>query len=710
MEIRKEPSLSKPSATERLDSWKEIAAYLKRDESTVRRWEKEGLPVHRHVHRTKAAVYAYKGEIDFWWSDGRAKLEVAEATAKLARQRFVAVALIAALLLVAGASFIYFRPTPALTESDYILVTDFENATGDAVFDGTLKQALAIKLAESPFLSIVPDQRVRETLQQMQRSPDEPVRGAIAREVCQRRRVKALVEGAIAALGSTYVITLNVINCPTGEVLAREQLDASRKERVLGALGEATSRLRRKLGESLASVRQYDTPLEEATTPSLEALKAYSLGMRQNSNDSIPFFERAIELDPDFAMAYAGLGDAYFVIGEAFKAYDYRRKAYKLRGRATERERLFLTWLGESAEGNMYKNWRNAEIWKQHYPRDSGPWVLSAERYSNTGEYEKALEAAQQATRLQPDAYAFELLAIAYRGLSRFGEAKAALERQLEVFPHALEAYNGLYEIAFAMDDTAALQQASARVRGTPVEAASLALQSSAAGFAGELRKARELSFRAVRLAQTQGRQQWAARVLTEQALMEAEFGHSTEARKQARAALALFPSLSLAGLPLARAGDLKHAQSLVEDIVRRLPPTDTWHHEFVLPTLTAAIELHRQNGAKAIESLERFRQYEMSKRVVRFYVPYLRGQAYLQTGAGREAAAEFEKILRNRGVAPLSPFYPLAYLGLGRASALVGDREATRQAYEAFFAAWKDADPDIPVLHEARAEYDRLN
>ncbi len=507
---------SEPSRSEQLDSWKEIAAYLKRDESTVRRWEKEGLPVHRHLHKKKATVYAYKPEIDVWWKDGCARLESREAAAAgrppslawwgeagLVRKGGVAVAVVVVALLVVAAWFFYFRPAPALTGSDYVLLADFENTTGDPVFDGTLKQALAVKLGESPFLNIVPEARVRETLQLMQRSPDEPVTGAIAREVCQRQGVKALLEGSIAPLGTHYVINLNVQNCQSGEVLARDQVEATRKEDVLSALGQASSRLREELGESLASIQKYDTPITQATTGSLEALKALGQGDAERAKGgdlpAISFYKRALELDPNFALPHARLGAVFANLGEWELAREYRTKAFALRERVSEPERLYIStgyygWVTGEIEKAIEIN----EMWTRVYPRFATPYNNLGVHYFQLGQYEKALEAFQEGLRRNPRAevrYEVALLenvAAAYLFLNRFEEARAQLERtRVQGFDSAdLRLF--LYWVAFVQGDKEAMRRQVEWARGKLAEPRMWRFEALAAGFAGKAQEARE--------------------------------------------------------------------------------------------------------------------------------------------------------------------------------------------------------------------------
>ncbi|MFB3154675.1 MAG: tetratricopeptide repeat protein, partial [Candidatus Acidiferrales bacterium] len=627
----------------------------------------------------------------------------------------VVVALTTVALLVAAAVFWQFRSAQALTESDHILLTDFINTTGDSVFDQTLKRALALKLQESPFLNVVPEQRVQETLRLMNRSPDERVTGAIAQEVCQRQGVKAMMTGEIASLGSQYVISLEAVNCQTGDLLAGEQVEVGSKEEILEALGKATSNMRRKLGESLSSIQQLDTPLEQATTQSLEALKGFSLGDAQRTRgkeaESIPFYKRAIEMDSNFALAYARLGTVYGNLLETERGTEYQKKAFELRDRVSERERLYISaHYYNSVTGEIEKANETYELWKQTYPRDALPYNNLAVNYGvMMGQWEKALAEAQEALRLDPnDPRHYSNTAWGFLALNRVEEAKKILERERTQLGEDVADHPWLfYQLAFFQGDRAAMRHQVELAAGKQVEPSMLALEGATAAYAGKLKEAREFYRRAVDLALRNKFKEGAASIASWVAVSEAALGNSQQARERASAAIAIADSrgaLESAAVALALAGATRQAQALVGELAERFP-TDTLMNAVSLPNARAAIELQRGNPAKAIELLEAAAPYERRN----LGTIYLRGQAYLRAGVGTEAVAEFQKILEMRGVLPNAFEHVLAHLSLARAYALTGDTAGARRAYQDFLALWKDADPDIPILQEAKAEYAKL-
>ncbi len=619
-----------------------------------------------------------------------------------------------AALVLAGAvlgGVFYFRRAQALTERDTILLADFVNTTGDAVFDGTLKQALAVQLGQSPFLNIFPEERVRETLRFMGHPPDERVTPPVAREICERRGIKAMLTGSISSLGRDYVVALEALNCRTGDSLGREQVEAGSKEEVLRALGKVASNLRRTLGESLSSIEKFDAPIEQATTSSLDALKAFSLGDTEknkgNERESIPFFKRAIELDPNFAMAYARLGVVYSNAGQTGLADEYRKKAYELRDRVSERERLYITAHYYASTGELEKESETYELYERTYPRDATPRNNVALAYNRLGQFQKAAEEAREGMRLEPNlSVLYANLANAYMGLNRFEEAKAIREEQTSRKLDTMGAHTNLYAIAFIRGDTAAMQRELEWAKGKPTEFVMLDWQANAAAFLGQLQKSRELRRRAVEMAQNMNLAEPAANSAAGAATTEASFGNCREAREQATAALAIHrgDTLEPSAFALAWCGDVGKAQALAEEAVKQRP-LDSFLNKVFLPTLRGVIETQRGNSAKATEALQPVVPYENGGLGPR----YVRAQAYLRGRMGQEAAAEFQKILDHRGVGPLDVAYPLAQLGLARANALAGDSAKSRKAYQDFFALWKDADPDIPVLREAKAEYEKL-
>ncbi len=631
----------------------------------------------------------------------------------------------AVLLGALAAGALYWRSTKvhALTEKDSIVLADFVNTTGDAVFDDTLKQALAVKLQESPFLNVVPEQRVRETLRMMSRSPDERLTPQVAREVCQRQSVKAMIAGEIAPLGTNYVITVKASNCQSGDSLAQEQVEATSKERVLSALGEATSKLRAKLGESLGSVQKFDVPIEQATTSSLEALKAYTLGGEQRARgretEALPLFKHAIELDPNFAMAYGTLATAYGNLGQSGLAIEYTAKAFALRDRVSEPEKFYLTsHYYDFVTGEVDKAIETYQLWKQTYPRDWAPWNNLALKYTELGMYDKALPEGLEALRLNPDhSFPYVSTAFPYEALNRFEEAKAVAKKRLAVAPDVPALHFVLYQIAFAQGDSAGMQEQVLWSAGKPSEYLMNRLQAQAAAHTGRLQKARQLYRQSLELAQRQHLVEPAGLTASLEALTEAEFGNAGRARERARAALEMTHSddtCSIAGQALAFSGDFRQAQAAADELNRRFPK-DTLIQSLSIPIIRATAEVERGDSRAAIESLRQVALYEMggggpgAAVTPSYSAIYVRGLAYLRSKQAREAAAEFQKILDHPGVNPVSPLRALAVLGLARSYALAGDTAAARKSYQDFLALWKDADPDIPILREAKAEYAKL-
>ncbi len=618
---------------------------------------------------------------------------------------------IAAVILAAGAGIWYAvrRAPPLITEKDSILLADFENRTGDPAFDGILKQVLELEISQSPYLNILPDQNVRQTLEYMRRRPDEPITKQVGLEICQRNAVKAMLTGSIASLGNRYVLTLEAWNGATGNVLAGATVEAAGKERVLKALDEAAAKIRRKLGESLASIRKFGASIEEATTASLDALKMFALGdeLRRQGKaaESIPFFQRAIELDPQFTLAYGRLGAVYANLDEDVLAKQYLEKAFQLRERTSEREQLYMAArYYENVSGEAGKTIDNYEIWRNAYPRDWIPVNNLANKYTAIGQYEKAIEIGREAMRLNPDhEFPYETLARAYKRATRYAESKstceAAIARRLERWGiHSI-----LYQIAFAERNTAAMQVQVQWGIGKPTEDETLMDEAWAAASAGRLRDSRELFRRAFAVALKNGFPNNVATAVVSQGSIEAMFHNFAAAKERAAAALALKGAKVSedAALVLARVGDLSQAESLAGGLARQYP-LDTIVNEVSIPRIRAEVEIARGQPAHAIDLLRSAAPFELRD----FSVPYISGAAYLSAGMGTDAAREFEKIVNNQGVDPISPYYPLAHLGLARANALRGDKAVSRREYEEFFALWKDADQDIPILREARSAY----
>jgi serine/threonine protein kinase len=630
----------------------------------------------------------------------------------------------AALIVAFVAGGLYWRShhSAKLTDKDTIVLADFANATGDAVFDESLKRALAVSLQQSPFLSLLSEEQVQQTLRLMSRPANTPLSRDTASEVCQRNGAKAMLAGTISAVGSEYLIALDATNCATGATLAQAGASASNKDKVLQAVGEATSELRAKLGESITSVQKYDRPLNEVTTSSLEALKTYSLGMKaigeQGSVASIPYFKRAIGLDSNFASAYSILAVMYGNIGETALATENAKHAYELRDRVTERERLYLETLETSyVSGDLVKDEEVVELLKHTYPRDSGPYNDASADKMARGDYQGSVADAQHALQIErTEAIGSGNLAQAYTALNRIDAAKAVLDQAVVngVNPTALAGLS--YMLAFLRNDADTMQKQVALVAGNAgLDDNILSEQSDTEAYHGRLKQAREYSRRAAELAQHNGTMEVAAVWVVNEALREAEFGNSAEARRAAASAIQLSRGgryiRCVASLALAQAGDTSQSQSVADKLISEFPQ-DTLVNSYWLPTARAALELNRHNPPKAVETLRGAQGYELGQPppgIGQLRVLYLRGYALLAAGQGKEAAAEFQRILDRPGIALNSPVGPLAHLGLGRAIAVGGEPAKARTAYQDFLTLWKDADPDIPILKQAKAEYAKL-
>ena len=628
----------------------------------------------------------------------------------------LAVALLAGLL--AAFFWEHRRPQPLLASQGIMVVADFTNSTGDPVFDDTLKQAVTIGLQQSPHVRILPEQRIKETLALMGRPAGEPLKQDLAREVCQRSGGAALLTGSISSLGSEYVIGLKVLNCENGEMLALEQAQAPKKEDVLKTLGTMATRLRSTLGESLRSVERFDAPIEQATTPSLDAFKAYTLGMRalyaKSPVAAIPFFNRATELDPNFALAYSLLGTVYGdVLLESELAAENARKAYELRDRVSERERF------KNVTGDLEKAIQTYESWSQTYPEDAGVHNLIGVLYGYSGQYDKAATEILEAIRLFSDAAInYSNLMEDYTALNRLDQAKSvyrqALDRQLEgVFLH-----DDRYAIAFLEGDSEEMKRQVAWAAGKPGEEdILLSADSDTEAFYGHLERSRRLSQRAVDSSKRAGLKETAALWKLNLALREAEFGNSERARQAARTGLSIASTRNartIAALALARAGDLEQAEKMAADLEKQ-NPSNTAITRYWLPTIRAYVAIGQNDGARALQFLEVATPYDLAFPPPQFgeggllYPAYVRGQAYLLLHSGKEAAREFQKLIDHRGIVINSPLGTLAYLGLARAFALEGDSMKARDAYQHLFGLWKDSDSDILLLQQAKMEYAKL-
>jgi tetratricopeptide (TPR) repeat protein len=607
---------------------------------------------------------------------------------------------------------------PVLTERDTILLADFVNTTGESVFDGALRQALAVQLEQSPFLNIFSDSRVRETLRYMGRSPDERLSQSIAREVCERQGIKAMLSGSIAPLGVRYVIDLNAVACQTGDSLAREQIEAANSDEVLRALGTAASRLRERLGESLSSVQKFDAPIVQATTSSLEALKAFSVAeehrIKGTEHESIAFYKHAIELDPNFAIAYSRLGVVYRNLQEPERALEYMKPAMERRTRVTEHEKLYITAHYHGLTGEVDRVIEAYELMKQLHPRDWVPPNNLAFRYTTVGRYERAVAEALEAARLNPNhAFPASNLGFAYMGLNRFDEAKAVFENAIQRKFIDLSYQFGLYEIGFIQNDDAEMARQAKWSEGNPMEHTMLFTRAQAAASRGQVRQAAELFGRAIDVAKRGQLAEAAATIAAAQLLTDAQFGYSS-ARKRALA-MAREPhgrdALLVLVTTLGVAGDAEGTGALAAQLEKRFP-ADTLVRLVWVPAGRAALEVARGNPVKALEILEPAKAYELGRMTRMFgsLIPtYVRADAYERAGRFAEAASEFQKILDHRGVTPVSPVVAQAHVGLARALASAGDREKAVQRYQDFFALWKDADKDVPFLQSAQREYARL-
>jgi tetratricopeptide (TPR) repeat protein/predicted Ser/Thr protein kinase len=612
------------------------------------------------------------------------------------------------------------RPTARLTEKDSIVMAEFANTTGDPVFDETLKQALAVQLEQSPFLNVLSDRKVAQTLRLMGRSPDDRLTSEVGRELCLRAGSKVILTGSIATLGTQYVLGLNAVNCGTGDFIAQEQVQASSKEEVLKALDKAAADLRKKLGESVTSVQKFDLPVEQVTTPSLEALRTYTIAIKtqhqKGDAEAVPLYQRAIEIEPNFAMAYTGLSVAYRNLGEATLAAENAKTAYYLKDRVSERERFRITALYYAhVTGELEKANQTYAMWAQNYPRDSIPHTNLGNDYMWMGQWTRALQENQEALSIEPTIVDYSNLGENYAALDRLDEARSTFDQATARKLEAGILRVWMYYVAFLRKDDAEMQRLLSWGAGKPgAEDQLLAAQADTEGYYGRLSKARDLSRRAADSARYATAKETAGLWMAISALREAEFGNAAVARAEAAEALASTPGRDVhvvAALALARAGDSVQAQKLADNLGHEFP-LNTLFQSYWLPSVYAAIALNSRNPAKALEVLKST-SFDLGApapmQVGSMYPVYLRAQAFLLAGKGKEAAAEFEKIVTHRGVTVNFPTGALAQLGLGRAYALAGDTLKARSMYESLFGAWQRADPDVPLLVQAKSEYAKL-
>ena len=632
-------------------------------------------------------------------------------------QRRIIVPVVAAVIFGLGITMWLLRApkVQALSATDTVVLADFNNTTGDVVFDDTLRQGLNVQLEQSPFLSIISSERMRQTLRLMNQPTDARLTPTIARDLCQRVGSKAYIAGSIASLGHDYVVALQAVNCATGDSLAQEQEEAAGKEKVLRAMSRAATDLRKKLGESLNTVLKFDAPIE-ATTSSLEALKAFSVASKSEEAEAVPSLKRAVVLDPNFASAYAALGIWYSNRGENGLAREAIDKAYALRDKVSEREKYRISGAYYTyVTGEVEKANRTYIEFSQAYPRDSFSRSNLGANYVMLGQYENAVAPILETIRLRPDdGVAYANMMLADLGLNRLDDVKAIYEQAVAHKLDEVYLHQARYLLAFRQGDNAEMEKQVAWGRGKAgIEDTFVSLQSDTEAFFGHLGKSLELSRLAVELAKHAGAKETAALWQVNAALREAEFSNPAAAKRGVKEALALAPGHDikiLAGLALARVGDESAAEKLAAQLEKN-DPSSTVLMNYWLPVIRSAIQLRISNPARAVSFLEVAAPYELGNPSPfgNLYPIYVRGQAYLLSRNGRAAATEFQKIIDHSGIVLNYPTGALAFVQLGRAEAMSGDMEKARTAYQGFFALWKTADPDIPILKEAKAEYARL-
>jgi eukaryotic-like serine/threonine-protein kinase len=630
----------------------------------------------------------------------------------------IAVVVVAAAVATFSARWFSSRERHPLTEKDSIVLADFSNSTGDPVFDGTLREGLSIELEQSPFLNVLSDEKTGETLRMMGRPQDTKLVPEIAKEVCQRNSSAAVLDGSIAQIGEHYLLTLKAVDCANGDSIATVAAQAKDKTNVLDALGQASSEIRSKLGESLISVQKFNTPLDQATTSSLEALKAFSL---YGSTSNFSFLQQSLALDPNFPLANVQMSDTYSSLGATELAAEYAQKAYDRREQVSEKERLQISSdYYYAILGDLNQELTIYPLWERLYPRDAGPWINSSSTRENLGEYDLALEEAREGFRLNPSPFsssAYLNVAYALLALDRKDEAKQLVGGALERGLDAVNIRLFLYQVAFLERDTKEMEAQLAPMLGRSAVWSTFALfaQSSTEAYFGRLRKSLGYSKRGQEMARQASLNELAAISQDADALREAEFGYPGKATRTAAAALTRSSSRRVrlfTSLALARAGDTGRAQMLADQLNKERP-SDTLLQRYWLPTIRASIELAQKHPSEALEALQsasyEFGDANAQSLVGNLYPAYVRGQAYLAAHQGKEAAAEFQRFLDHRFIALNSPLGALVHLGLARAYSLQGDTTKARESYDSFLGLWKEADPDIPVFIAAKAEYAKL-
>jgi class 3 adenylate cyclase/Flp pilus assembly protein TadD len=678
---------------------------------------KHGVRVHLYnLHTDEAGNAALPKKLAAAKAAAEVGSKAAEKSTRL-RGKIATAATILFVGLAVGGWLFFSRKAHALSDKDTIVLADFTNTTGDPVFDGTLRQGLSVQLEQSPFLSIVSDQQLQQALEMMGQKPDAKLTPEIARELCQRTGSAAVLDGSIAQIGTRYSLILKAVDCSNGKSLTSTEALASDKNHVLDALGKAASEIRSKLGESLNTVQKFDTPLEQTTTPSLQALQAFHLGVQAlaggDSAMAVPSFRRAIELDPNFAAAYAMLGISYGNLGESSLMAENTRKAFELREHVSEFEKLGIeSFYYVHYTGDLEKARQASELWERTYPREGFPRNALNAVYWNLGQFDNALVESHEALRLDPqDALMYANVVESYLNLSLLAEARATADeaKARNLDSPALRVL--LYSLAFLQNDVAAMEQLVAWATGKPgVEDVLLASEADTAAYSGKLAKSREFSRQAVASAERAEEKEVAASYEAEAAIREALFGNAAEAQRRAAAALDFTngPQVEFgAALSLAFAGDVARAQTLANDLDKRFPE-DTIVQFNYLPTIRARLALNRNDSSKAVHALQTAAPYELGL-AGGLYPVYVRGEAYLAAHQGSEAAAEFQKILDHRGIVLNEPIGALAHLGLARAYTTQRDTAKAKAAYQDFLTLWKDADSDIPVFIAAKSEYAKL-
>jgi Flp pilus assembly protein TadD len=650
-------------------------------------------------------------------ASGSAEASASAIPAASNKKSWAIPAIVAVVALIALAGYFLSRSSKSnsLTEKDTVVLADFVNTTGDAVFDGTLKQALAVQLEQSPYLHLLPESRVREALRFMGRQGDERITNEVAREICVRAGAKAMITGSIASLGTHYVITLSALNGQNGDVLARDEIESENKEQVLKSLDKAASSLRGKLGESIGSVQKFATPLEQATTSSLEALQAFSLGQaqHQHGNDSkaVPYLKRALELDPNFAVANATLGVVYSNLTQSRLANSFITKAFELKDRASERERLYISsHYYDIVTGDVENAIATYEQWIQIYPRDTTPLDNLCLRYQILGQQEKCVARSSEALRIDPnDSYAIQNLADSYSRLNRADEAKAVAEK-----PSApASAHFTLLDLAYLRGDYAAERHEAEVFTGREEQPIVEWFQARGDYALGKVRTGRTGYSQSQSSARRMEEKEFLGIILGMQATDEANVGNHTEARQKISEALAVSQyrdAREIVMIGLAQTGDAARSQKIAEELARE-NPKDTILNRVSIPLAQALSDIERNQPAHAVEQLKEAGSYELGSgpRGSGYWIPYVRADAFLRLKDGASAAAEYQKILHRPGIDPVSSLYNLSHLGLARAYTLQGDNAQAKSAYQDFLAAWKDADPDVPILKQAKSEYAAL-